>query len=215
MAEVVKTRTYRSEKRDAQAAATRLAILRSARDLFVSQGYTTTVADVATRAGVAIDTVYASVGRKPQLVRAVIDMVLAGSDEPLAVAERDYVQRIQAAKTARAKISVYVRALVALVPTIAPLQEALRQAGESDADCAQAWSALVERRAANMLLFARDLRATGELRDDLTDRQVADIVWATNSAEYYLLLRQRGWSTRRYGKHVVDLWTRMLLKSAG
>jgi len=210
--EVVKARTYRSAKRDAQAAATRLAILRSARELFVSQGYATTVADVATRAGVAVDTVYASVGRKPALVRAVIDMVLASDDEPLAAAERAYVRRIAAARDAADKIGVYARALAKVMPTVAPLQEALHQAGRVDTDCARAWSALVERRAAHMVLFAADLRATGQLREDLTNRHVADIVWATNSAEYFLLLRQRGWSPRRYGSHLADLWTRMLLR---
>ena len=41
---------------------------------------------------------------------------------------------------------------------------------------------------ANMRLFAADLRATGELRADLTDDEVADVVWSMNAAEYRALL---------------------------
>ena len=62
-----------------------------------------------------------------------------------------------------------------------------------------------------MLQFARDLRRTGELRGDIDDREVADIIWATNSAEYFLLLGQRGWTPEQYSTHLVDLWTRTLL----
>lgn len=71
---------------------------------------------------------------------------------------------------------------------------------------------LDDRRAANMRLFAADLRATGELRADLSADDVADTVWAMASAEYYLLLvRRRGWTPQRYGEHLRDTWTRVLL----
>lgn len=49
-----------------------------------------------------------------------------------------------------------------------------------------------------MVLLARDLRATGEVRPDLSDQQVADFVWSTNSAEYFELLTQRGWSAQQF-----------------
>ena len=53
--------------------------------------------------------------------------------------------------------------------------------------------------------------ATGELRADLTDDEVADIVWAMNSADYYALLDRRGWTPERYGRHLADAWRRILL----
>lgn len=215
MGRQVKTRGYRSEVRAAQAEQTRRAILLAARDLFTSQGYGATVAQVAQRAGVAVDTVYASVGRKPALVLAVIDMVLGGVDEPLRAEERDYVQRIRSATRAQDKLTAYAEALATVLPTVAPLQEALREAGRSDPECARAWSGLVDRRADNMLLFARDLRQTGQLRGDLDAQQVADIIWATNSAEYFLLLAHRGWTPEQYSTHLIDLWTRTLLDPTG
>jgi AcrR family transcriptional regulator len=213
MSDRVKTRRYRSELRADRATATRRRILAAARDHFVRDGYVaTTVSVIAGSAGVSVDTLYASVGRKPQLMLAVIDMTLADSPDPLAAEQRGYVQAIRAAASAREKIAVYAAALGDLLPKVAPLQEALRRAGESDEACAAGWRQLVEGRAANMRLFAAELRATGELRDDLTDDDVADLVWATNSVEFFALLRRRGWSPARFAHRLTDLWVRVLLR---
>ncbi|MBA2697181.1 MAG: TetR/AcrR family transcriptional regulator [Nocardioidaceae bacterium] len=212
MPQSVKVRAYLSPRRQEQAAATRREILKAARDLFTRQGYAeTTVAAVARRARVSVDTIYASVGRKPQLLLAVIDTVLGGGDDPLPAEQRDYVQEIRAAETAVAKIHVYAAALGRLLPATASLQEALRHAAQTDTDCAAVWRGLTERRAANMLLFASDLRKTNAIRDDLTDDYVADVVWSTNSVEYFLLLRQRGWTSEQYARWLEDLWCRTLL----
>ncbi|PVU82023.1 TetR/AcrR family transcriptional regulator [Cellulomonas sp. WB94] len=211
MTSTVKRRSYRSDVRAAQAAATRDAVLIAARDLFTSEGYDCPITRIAERAGVAVDTVYSSVGRKPALVLAVIDMVLGDTDQPLPAEQRGYVQRIRAASGAREKIEIYTAALAHLLPVVAPLQEALRDAGRKDPDCAETLKRLDDRRAGNMLLFAQDLRATGELREDLDDQQVADLVWSTNSAEHFALLSRRGWSPQRIGAHLADLWTRTLL----
>ncbi len=73
------------------------------------------------------------------------------------------------------------------------------------------WARLDQRRAHNMLLFAHDLRTTGELRADLDDQTVADMVWSTNSVEYFALLARRGWTPERFATHLEDLWTRSLL----
>jgi AcrR family transcriptional regulator len=211
--ETVKTRPYRSQVRAEKAAATRRAVLDAARDLMVAKGYdATTVAEIARDAGVSVDTVYASVGRKPELVVAVIDMVLGSSHEPIPAEQRDYVVAIRAARTGREKLQLYAGSLGVVMPRTAPLIDALRRAGETDAQCAAAWTALVDRRARNMLLFAADLRASGDLRADLDDGEVADIVWSTNAPEYYLLLAARGWSTERYVRLLEDLWCRLLLQ---
>ena len=212
MPKTVKTRTYQSTVRAEQARRTRLAVLRAARDLLTEHGYeATTVAMVAAAAGVSVDTVYTSVGRKPELAVAVVDMVLGSADEPVPAQERDYVRAVQAAGTGRDKLGVYAAALRTLVPRTAPLLEALRRAGESDPASASAWSMVMDRRAANMLLFARDLRATGELRDDLSDQDVADIVWSTNAPDYWLAMQSRGWSATRWSNLLEDLWCRVLL----
>ena len=212
MPDPVKTRTYRSQKRREAAEATRRAVLRAARELFTRHGYQdTAVAEVAARAGVSVDTVYASVGRKPQLLLAVHDMELGSSEQPIPAEQRDYVRAMRDAVGARAKISVYAEAMGRLLPRTVPLADALRVAGATDPECRKVWETLDDRRSRNMRLFAADLRSTGEVREDLTDDEVADLVWSMNSPQYYLLITGHGRSPEEYAALVKDVWTRTLL----
>ncbi len=83
MAEPVK-RAYDGSRRRAAAEATRRAVLAAAGELFAEGGYaSTSVQAVADRAEVSLDTVYASVGRKPQLLLAVHDASLAEGPIPV------------------------------------------------------------------------------------------------------------------------------------
>jgi AcrR family transcriptional regulator len=211
-----KTRKYDATARHAAAEGTRRRVPDAAHHLFTTAGYAeTSVAQVARRARVSVDTVYAAVGRKPQLLLAVHDRVLAGGPEPVPAEQREYVRAVREAPTARAKLETYAGALARVLPVTAPLMAALRDAGTSDPACRALWRSIDERRAANMLRLAADLRATGELREDLTDQQVADLVWSTNSAEFFLLHASRGRTPEEYAALVGDLWVRALLAAPG
>ncbi len=64
--------------------------------------------------------------------------------------------------------------------------------------------------------LARDLRDAGGLRDDLSLRQAADVLWATNSPDLYsLLVMERGWSLKRYESWLADTFCRLLLPDGG
>ncbi len=209
-------RRYHSPRRAEQAAATRRAVLDAARDLFVRTGYgATTVADIAARATVSVDTVYATVGRKPALLRELVETAISGSGQAVPAEQRDYVIRIEAAPAAREKISLYARAITEIQQRMAPVFVALRDAAATDSDCAALWSEIAERRSRNMLLFAADLRGTGELRGDLSNQQVADIIWSMNAAEYWVLLvHERSWTPEQFADWLTDAWTRLLLDGA-
>jgi len=206
-------RRYQSAIRTDQAAATRATVLDAARELFLSKGYAgTTVAMIANRAGVAADTVYATVGRKPVVLRELIETAISGSDQAIPAEQRDYVAAVRAARTASEKISIYAIALTAIHRRLGPIFLALRAAAATDQGCADLWATISERRSANMRLFAADLRATGSLRKDLSDADVADIVWSMNSAEYWVLLvSERRWTPEHFRSWLIDAWTRLLL----
>jgi AcrR family transcriptional regulator len=214
MSDDVKTpRSYHAPQRAEQAAQTRHAVLAAARELFTSRGYAaTTVAQIAARAGVNVDTLYATVGRKPVLLREVLETAISGQAQAVPALQRDYVQAIQAAPTAAGKIDVYAAAVANILPRTAPIFAAIRDAGGTDPSCAALYTEITQRRAANMRLFVAGLRATGDMRTDLTDDDAADIVWAMNAAEYFLLLvAERGWTPARFGAHLADAWRRLLL----
>lgn len=212
MPDQVKTRRYHSPTRQAAAQQTRRAVLDAARELFSTRGWAgTPVSEVARRAGVSVDTVYTSVGRKPALLVAVVDSELAGGGDPVAAEQRDYVRRVRETTGGIARIEVYAAALAERLPRTTPLLLALRVAADADPECARAYASVTDRRAANMQSFAADLRATGDLRADLDDDAVALLVWSMNGPEYFSLLADRGVTPAAYGRLLVDVWCRTLL----
>jgi AcrR family transcriptional regulator len=206
-------RAYHSPRRVEQATATRHAVLTAAKDLFVSNGYTaTTVAEIAERARVSLDTVYATVGRKPALLRELVETAISGTDQAVPPEHRDYVARMGAATSARDKITIYAHAVTGIQQRMAPVFLALREAATTDHECAALWAEISTRRATNMRALAAHLRTTGELRDDLSDDQVADIIWSMNASEYFVLLvHERDWTPQQFDTWLTDAWTRLLL----
>lgn len=213
MSKTVKTRAYNSSIRAQRADQTREAILASARDLFISRGYhKTSVQQIAQGAGVNVDTIYHVVGRKPMLMNELVETAISGEAQAVPAHERDYVVRIRAATTAGEKIDIYASALIDIQQRMAPTFLALREAALTDEACRTLWAAIAERRAYNMREFAADLRSTGELRDELDNSQVADIIWSMNATEYWVLLvEERGWTPDRFREWISDAWRRLLL----
>jgi AcrR family transcriptional regulator len=207
-------RRYDSSGRKHAAEATRSAIVRSARELFTTNGYAaTTVAMIAERAGVAQDTVYAVVGTKPAIFRLLVETALSGRDDEALRDQRDYAGEMGAAANTRAKLAVYAAAVTAVQGRLAPLFLALGAAASLDEELDRLWHEINERRARNMRALADNLAASGEFRTDLTRDQIADIIWTMNSAEYYaLLVIERGWTTDQFSQWLADAWPRLLLR---
>ncbi len=207
-------RRYDASGRQVKARQTRSAILDAARRLFVERGYAaTSVTAIAAAAGVAADTVYASVGPKAALFRELIELALSGTDEPVPGPERDHAVRQRAAPDARTKLRIYAAAVTANGRRLTPLFVALRAAARAAPELDQLWREISRRRARNMRLLVADLAVTGELRGDLTQDEVADVIWTMNSAEYFdLLTVQCGWSDAAFERWLYDAWVRLLLE---
>jgi AcrR family transcriptional regulator len=204
-------RRYDVTGRREAAARTRAAILDAARELFTERGYAaTSMTAIAERAGVALDTVYAAAGRKPELARLLIETAISGTDQAVPAEQRDYVRAIQAASDAGTKIAIYAAAITAIAPRMALVLGIIQQAVPDEPELAALWQQIAERRAANMRLFVADLATVAPLR--LDPGEAADIIWATNAAELYqLLVGQRGWTAERYEHFLADTWQRLLL----
>ncbi|NLG47081.1 TetR/AcrR family transcriptional regulator [Gordonia sp. (in: high G+C Gram-positive bacteria)] len=207
------TRAYRSPLRASQAAETRAAIVAAARDLVITEGFTnTTVRKIADRAGVNIDTVYRSVGKKPEVLRVVIESALSGLPEAVPADQRDYVRRIADASSGREKLEIYAAAITEIQQRLAPIYTALADAARTDEQSSALWEEISRRRAANMRRFAADLRGTGQMRADIDDDTAADLIWSMNGTEYWVLLvEHRGWPPEKFRERLADTWCRLLL----
>jgi AcrR family transcriptional regulator len=213
VAKPVKSRSYDNTARQALSRDTRQRIIDAARALIIERGYrATTIADIAATAGVHVDTIYQLVGRKPVLLRELIEQALSGADHPIDAEQRGYVQAIQAEPDPARKLIMYASAVRVIQGRMAPLFLALRDAAATEPEAQQVWRDISQRRAANMRLLVRDLQAAHGLRSDLSIDEAADMLWATNSSELYVLLTlERGWSADRYQAWLADTWHRLLL----
>jgi AcrR family transcriptional regulator len=211
----VKPRDYDNTNRRQRSDETRQRIIDTARRLMVERGYhSTTIAEIARTAEVNSDTVYQLVGRKPVLLRELIEQAISGTGEPVAAEERDYVIALRNEPDPKLKLAIYAGATRAIHARLAPLLAALRDAATTEPEALAIWREISDRRAANMRQLATDLQSVGGLRDDLPVDIAADTVWATNSAELYLMLTiERDWAPDRYEAWLVDLWSRFLLPS--
>src|SRR5450432_4279179 len=127
MAKEVKLRPYDSRRRQAQSTHTRQRIIDAARHLILDRGYrATTIAAIADQAGVSVDTVYALVGRKPLVLRELIEQALSGTDHAVVAEDRAHVIAMRAEADPAAKLAIYARAVRKTHQRMAPLFVALR-----------------------------------------------------------------------------------------
>ncbi|MEP7201720.1 MAG: TetR/AcrR family transcriptional regulator [Ilumatobacteraceae bacterium] len=211
--EVVNRRRYDVSTRQRQSAETRQRIVEAARELMLEHGYrATTIAAIAAEAGVNTDSVYELVGRKPTLLRELIEQALSGTDHEVVAEDRAHVKAMLAEPDPAKKLAIYAGAVCATHQRMAPLFVALRDASSTEPEARQVWREISDRRAENMRKLARSLRESGGLRAGLSIDQAADIIWATNSSELFVLLTiERGWLPKRYERWLADSWCRLLL----
>jgi AcrR family transcriptional regulator len=198
------SRSYDSSRRQAQARQTRLAVLDAARRLFLELGFSsTTMAAVAADADVSVETIYKLFGNKPGLVKAVFDVAIVGDDEPIPLMQREFVQRNIAEPDPRKKLIAYGAHLAVVSPRACPIQLVVRDAAATDAGAAEVWARLQTERLTGMTVFARHLREGGHLRKGVTMEEARDVLWTHNSVELWdLLVNQRQWSSKRFGKWI-------------
>ena len=206
-------RHYDATGRRIAAEGTRQRILQAAHKLFLDRGYgTTTMAAVAASAGVSVETIYLSVGSKAALARYLIETALSGTDRQVPALERPVVQEIQAESNPHRKVRMFARVVRELQDRLAPIWAVVLEAARADSELASLITELKERHIGNMRLFVEHLAFVGALRADLSAELAADVVWATNSPEFYrLLVVERGWSGEMFESYLADAWQRLLL----
>lgn len=189
-----------------QRRATRRRIIDAAAALFIEHGYaTTTLEQVAERAGVAVQTVYFHYGNKRTLLKEAVDLAAAGDDEPVPVLERPWNEAMHAADDVDQVLSIWTRNGAEIFERIAPIMGVVRDAAVVDAEMAEQWATNEAQRLTAFRELAALLDDRGDLRADLDVDQATDLVFALNSVEVYLLLtRGRGWTTERWERWLTE-----------
>jgi AcrR family transcriptional regulator len=185
---------------------TRQRIVQAAYDLFVAQGYgATTLQSIAERAGVAVQTIYFGFGNKPSLLKEVVDVTIAGDDEPIPTMRRPWFLDALAAESADAQLRAHVRGTCQVLRRVAPIIDVLRSAGEQVPILAGMWQQDADPRLEVQAAAARSLAAKPGARAGLSPDHVADVLFGVLSPELYLLfVRDRGWLPERWEEWAYD-----------
>ena len=217
MVESVKPRRrYQSPRRAAQAAQTRRDIVTAAGLLFRERGYGVPLTEIASEAGVVVETVYRIFGSKAGLFRATVEAVLAGgaSRAEIPVEERPAIRAILDEPDPLRQVAAYAATQPGIHRRAGPLLRALRDARGSDPELGRLWDEMEAWRLDGHGRFVRMLADRGALRPGLTVDAGTGVAWTLCSlAVYDLLVLGRGWGDERYQAWLTDILARELLGS--
>ena len=201
-------RKYDSTRRQQNAAQTRQAIVSAARDQFLRHGWHgAAMRDIARAAGVAVETVYSNFPSKAVLFKEVLNVLVVGDDQPIALSERPEFGAMTAGPLAD-RIEAMARLFAEVHGRVARLRMVLREAAYADAELVEMERTVVaEEREQTRLV----------LREFLPDPSDDDIEgWqAIGSSDLYVLLTEaRGWTTEKYIRWITDI-SQALLAAKG
>jgi AcrR family transcriptional regulator len=207
-------RGYHSPVRDERALRTRHVILLAANDLFLERGFARcAVADIARAAGVARPTVLSVFESKAALLRAVVDLAMAGDAEPVPISERSWFLPVWEAATAEACLDAYAHAVVRIGRQSADVIELVRRAADESPANAEIWDQLQANRRRGAGTIVDRVHELGGLPRGLTRRRATDLLFVLNdSGHYRTLVRECGWSERAFESWLSDRMRHALLR---
>jgi AcrR family transcriptional regulator len=187
----------RRERAEEERRATRSRVVDAARQLFLTKGYlSTTMADVAREAGVALQSVYTAGKSKADLLHLVTDRAVAGDDEEVMLLERPAFAAIADEPRPEQQVRMIAAVIGGTMERLAPVWVAYREAAAVDPKAAANLVAAHRRRHET---FAAMVAMLPEHSLRHSPEESTDTAWAIGSIDVFLLLRSlREWDAGRY-----------------
>jgi AcrR family transcriptional regulator len=206
----VKTRSYDSSRRRADARARRETVLGAARELFLRDGFAgTTVAAIADRAEVSAEMVYKTFGGKAGLIEALYRQAVLGSGDEPAFERSD---RLRGLADPREILFGWSRLSMEVGPRVTAIQLLVRDAALVDGSARRVLAELDELRMARMRDNAQHLHDAGHLRAGVGVEEAADLMWSVTAPEMVeLLVHRRGWRLEQFADFVYETLSNALL----
>jgi len=191
----------------------RAAVVDAARTLFLERSYgATTIDAISALSDVPPATVYRLFSSKRGILKALLDVSIAGNDEAISMADRPLVRSILADPDPRNMVAGFVGVAAQVNVRTAAIYRILVSAAASDPDAAMLLDELTRQRQQGQGRVARALARARALRPTLRERDAGDIIHALVSPEVYgLLVVDRGWPPERYETWLTETLVDQLL----
>jgi AcrR family transcriptional regulator len=185
--------------RAASVEATRRAIVSAASQLFFERGYHGAgIDDIAAAAGVAVQTIYNSIGSKRDLLVRVLDYAASGERAPTPVGEIGR-ERIEGIEDAKELIATVVSVARGNFERTIPVFRVIREAAAADPALAGLERDRSRQRLANFRHPVERLEELGALRPDVTvDSGAALVFTVVHPDGYRFLVEDVGWAKSRW-----------------
>lgn len=183
---------------------------------FTERGYhDTTMAAIAERAGVAVQTVYLGFRTKSGLLEELVGNAVLGRTRDGEVGPPDETEAFGRALTepdGTAALALWVEAALPVYERTSAIGDAGRSAYASDPYLADWWVRSEALRLDGCVLMVRALADHGSLRRGLSVDEAADILATTLSPQSYLAFTvDRGWTVDHLGAWLKDALPRLLV----
>jgi TetR/AcrR family transcriptional regulator, regulator of autoinduction and epiphytic fitness len=194
----------------------RRAVIDAARALFLERGYQATTIDaISDRSDVPAATVYRLFSSKLGILKALLDVSIAGDDQALSLPERPQVAALLGESDPESLIAGFAGITVAINARTSDVYRILSGASGSDPAAAALLADYQHQRDDGQGRIARSLARAGALRPPLRVRDAADLIHALMSPELYrLLVVDRGWTLKRYEEWLARTLADQLTSSA-
>jgi AcrR family transcriptional regulator len=190
-------RTRSQIRRDAQTDGVRGDIITAAGDLMRANGYVgTSIAAIAERGGVAVQTIYNTIGSKTEVLAAVLAATTSGPRTPPAAA---LVAGLGGAGTPGSAIGVLAAWITDLNERSAPLHRVVTEAAGLDPAIRELELSMAARSLHAYAEAVAALRSQLGLRPGLSDHEAATSIWALGHPQVFqTLVGGLGWSRHTY-----------------
>jgi len=190
---------------------TRRKITDAATELFVLDGYSaTTLERIASRAGVAVQTVYFHFGNKSTVLKEAVDIAAVGDDQPVAMLDRPWLDQARAEPDPYRVIALWTAYGRGIVTRVGPIMKVVRDAAAVDPVMAEQWATNEAQTASAFRVLAEQLDAMNALRVPV--EEAVAILCALSGLDVYLSLASRGWTPEQWERLVVDSLSHALLR---
>ncbi|TKK80542.1 helix-turn-helix transcriptional regulator [Kribbella jiaozuonensis] len=185
----------------------------AAQTLFISRGYSaTSMQAIADEAGMAVQTLYFTFRTKRALLSELLDVAVAGDDEPVPTLERPRVVAAIDNPDPVAQLHELAGIAREIYERVAPVLQVVAHAAPGDPEIHELWMTNNAQRAVAMERFITALAGKTALRDGLDVAMATDIALALQSPEMYqFFTTRRGWSPARWEKWTADALVTQLL----
>jgi AcrR family transcriptional regulator len=203
-----------ARRRSRRGAETRRKVEQAAAELFIDRGYhATSMQDIATAAGVHVQTIYLAYGTKAELLRAAASWkVSEGEDPAIPPPERRWVRELIAEDDPSEKFRLYVRHIRHLTEHWAPMRDVMRAAAD-EPEVAEKLAAMEYGRYQGPHNLWPAIEQNGQLRTGVTAEQAAVLTYAIASPDTFRQMLERGWSWEQAEAAIVDTLIRTLLRN--